>query len=242
MDIEKLDNVLESLLFLSGEALRVETIAESLELQKSEIKKSVARLKKKYGGECGIQLLEYNNKIQFGTNPDYEEEVAAVLNPIREKELSKATLETVAIIAYRQPVTKLEIEQIRGVNCDYTMQTLLNLGLIESVGVKDAIGHPKLYGTTDEFLRRFRLESIDKLPDYNDLLNSIEELKARRDVPESESLYNQFEIPEEEKPEFMEGEEASLISADGGADAQSEPQASAEAAATTDETGTQEEG
>lgn len=212
MDIEKLDNVLESLLFLSGEALKIEVIASSLELQKSEIRKSITRLKKKYSGECGIYLLEYNGKVQFGTNPDYSDEVASVLNPIKEKELSKATLETIAIIAYKQPVTKLEVESIRGVNCDYTMQALLSLGMIEVVGLKDAIGHPKLYGTTDEFLKRFQLERIEQLPDYESLLQSIEELKNRQ--IESDSLYNQFEIPGEEKPEFMEGEEAVMIVAD----------------------------
>ena len=132
-----------------------------------------------------------------------------MLNPIREKELSKATLETVAIVAYKQPVTKLEVETIRGVNCDYTMQTLLSLGLIEVVGRKEAIGNPKLYGTTDEFLKRFRLESIDKLPDYEDLLKSIEELKNRR--VESDSLYNEFEIPEEQVPEFLEGEKVEKV-------------------------------
>ena len=209
MDIEKIDNVLEALLFLSGEPLKTETIAEMLDLQKSEIRPAITRLKKKYGGKCGIHLLEYNGKLQFGTNPDYKEEVSTVLNPIREKELSKATLETVAIVAYKQPVTKLEVETIRGVNCDYTMQTLLSLGLIEVVGRKEAIGNPKLYGTTDEFLKRFRLESIDKLPDYEDLLKSIEELKNRR--IESDSLYNEFEIPEEQVPEFLEGEKVEKV-------------------------------
>ena len=204
MDIEKIDNVLESLLFVSGEGMKIEDIAAALELQKSEIKGAVKRLKSKYGGKCGIHLLEYNGKLQFGTNPAYKEEVATVLNPIKEKELSKATLETIAIIAYKQPVTKLEVESVRGVNCDYTMQTLLNLGMIEVVGRKEAIGNPKLYGTTDEFLKRFRLESIDQLPDYDDLLRSIDELKNRR--AESDSLYNQFEIPDEQPPEFLQGE------------------------------------
>lgn len=228
MDIEKLDNVLESLLFLSGEALKIEEISTSLELQKSEIRKSLTRLKQKYSGDCGIYLLEYNGKVQFGTNPNYADEVASVLNPIKEKELSKATLETIAIIAYKQPVTKLEVESIRGVNCDYTMQALLSLGMIEVVGLKDAIGHPKLYGTTDEFLKRFRLEKIEQLPDYESLLQSIEELKNRQ--IESDSLYNQFEIPDEEKPEFMEGEEAVMIVADNSAaatDNTSEPDSSA---------------
>ena len=212
MDIEKLDNVLESLLFLSGDALKTDDIAASLELQKSEIKKSVRRLKDKYGGKCGIQLLEFNGKLLFGTNPDYKEEVESVLNPIKERELSKATLETIAIIAYKQPVTKLEVETVRGVNCDYTMQTLLNLGMIEVVGLKDAIGHPKLYGTTDEFLRRFRLENINQLPDYESLLQSIEELEHRQ--IESDSLYNQFEIPAEEKPEFLAEGEGELVSSE----------------------------
>ena len=212
MDIEKLDNVLESLLFLSGDALKTDDIAASLELQKSEIKKSVRRLKDKYGGKCGIQLLEFNGKLQFGTNPDYKEEVESVLNPIKERELSKATLETIAIIAYKQPVTKLEVETVRGLNCDYTMQTLLNLGMIEVVGLKDAIGHPKLYGTTDEFLRRFRLENINQLPDYESLLQSIEELEHRQ--IESDSLYNQFEIPAEEKPEFLAEGEGELVSSE----------------------------
>ena len=212
MDIEKLDNVLESLLFLSGDALKTDDIATSLELQKSEIKKSVRRLKDKYGGKCGIQLLEFNGKLQFGTNPDYKEEVESVLNPIKERELSKATLETIAIIAYKQPVTKLEVETVRGVNCDYTMQTLLNLGMIEVVGLKDAIGHPKLYGTTDEFLRRFRLENINQLPDYESLLQSIEELEHRQ--IESGNLYNQFEIPAEEKPEFLAEGEGEFVSSE----------------------------
>ena len=209
MDINKIDNVLEALLFLSGEPLKMEDIASSLELQKSEIKKAVKRLKERFGGKCGIQLLEYNGKLQFATNSDYKEEVASVLNPIREKELSRATMETIAIIAYKQPVTKLEVEAIRGVNCDYTFQTLVNLGMIEVVGIKETIGHPKLYGTTDEFLKRFKLESVEQLPDYEDLLQSIEELKTRQ--METDSLYNQFEIPEEEKPEFLEDGEGSYV-------------------------------
>lgn len=208
MEIEILDNVLESLLLLSGDSLKIDFIAESLELQKSEIKKSLKRLKEKYSGSSGIYLIEFNNKVQFCTNPDYDNEIAKVLNPIREKELSTATLETIAIIAYKQPVTKLEVEHVRGVNCDYTVQVLLKLGLIEVVGRKDSVGHPLLFGTTDEFLRRFRLEGISQLPDYEDLLQSIEELKGRQ--TETESLYNEFEIPEE-SPEFLSGENAELI-------------------------------
>ncbi len=212
METDKLDSVLESLLFLSGEALGYDEISANLEIHKNEIKKSVKRLKEKYGGTCGIHLLEYNGKLQFCTNPEYKNEVESVLNPIKEKELSRATLETIAIIAYKQPVTKLEVESIRGVNCDYTMQMLLNLGMIEVTGIKEAIGHPKLYGTTDEFLKRFRLETINQLPDYESLLQSIEELKTRQ--ADTDSLYNQFEIPAEEKPEFLDGEDVEVVTSE----------------------------
>ena len=211
MEIEKLDNVLEALFFMSGDGMKIDAVTEALELQKSEVKKSITRLKEKYSGQCGIYLLVYNNKVQFCTNPAYDNEIATVLNPIKEKELSTATLETIAIIAYRQPVTRLEIENIRGVNCDYAVQVLQKLGLIEVVGRKDTIGHPLLFGTTDEFLKRFRLEDIENLPDYENLLQSIEMLKGRQ--AETESLYNEFEIPDEKAPEFLS--EENIVSIDG---------------------------
>lgn len=210
MELEKIDYVLESLLFLSGDPLSLSTIADALEFQKSEVRASIKRLKEKYSGECGIHLIEYNGKVQFSTNPKYEKEVTRVLSPIREKELSNAIMETVSIIAYRQPVTKLEVESIRGVNCDYAMQMLLKYDLIEIVGKKETIGHPNLYGTTDEFLKRFRIEKIEDLPDYNELLAKIEQIATREN--ETEGLYNEFEIPDEQPPEFLQGEEVQAVS------------------------------
>ncbi len=199
MEIELLDQILEALLFVSGDGINTSEIEELLELQPSEVKQSIARLKKKYSGKCGIHLLHYNGKIQFGSNPDYEDTIACVLNPIKEKELSNAALETVAIIAYKQPVTRLEIEQIRGVNCDYAVQVLLKHNLIEVVGRKDVVGKPLLFGTTDAFLKRFRIESIEQLPDYEQLLASIKVLEEGNSrAPEAVSLYNEFELPPEE--------------------------------------------
>ena len=211
MELEKIDYVLESLLFLSGDPLSISAIADSLEFQKSEVRASIKRLKEKYSGDCGIHLIEYNGKIQFSTNPKYEKEVTKILSPIREKELSNAIMETVSIIAYRQPVTKLEVESIRGVNCDYAMQALLKYNLIEIVGKKDSIGHPNLYGTTDEFLKWFRIEKIEDLPDYNELIEKIQQI-ATIDS-QVEGLYNEFELPDEQPPEFLEGEDAQAISA-----------------------------
>lgn len=212
MKLENLDNIIESLLFMSGNGLSLSDIQNSLGLQKSEITEAVKKLKNRYSGDCGIHIISYNGKIQFGTNPDYAEEVSAVLNPIKERELTNATLETVAIIAYRQPITKLEVEQIRGLSCDYTIQMLLKNNLIEVVGRKDTIGKPLLYGTTEEFLKRFQIESIDQLPDYDKLMESIKVLH----IDENKSLYNEFEIPEEEVasdsiPDFLQGEDIEKI-------------------------------
>lgn len=208
MEIEQLDEIIEALLLVSGEGISMSEIVELLELQQSEVKQSVARLKKKYGGKCGIHLLNYNGKIQFGSNPAYADAISSVLNPIKEKELSNAALETVAIVAYKQPVTRLEIEQIRGVNCDYAVQVLLKHNLIEVVGRKDVVGKPLLFGTTDMFLKRFQIESIEQLPDYEQLLSSIKVLEEGNAAkPEEVSLYNEFELPEEEEtPDFLEAE------------------------------------
>jgi segregation and condensation protein B len=186
---------------MSGGGLSVNELTDILGLQKSEINKALAVLKEKYGGASGIKLISFNNKIQFGTNPDYAEQIAQVLNPIKEKELSNAALETIAIVAYRQPVTRLEIEQIRGVNCDYAVQILLKHDLIEAVGRKEAVGKPLLFGTTDGFLKRFQISSLDELPDYEQLLESIRVINSRglepaESVPQI-GLYNEFEIPEE---------------------------------------------
>ena len=134
--------------------------------------------------------------------------ISCVLNPIKEKELSTAALETVAIVAYKQPVTRLEIEQIRGVNCDYAVQVLLKHNLIEVVGRKDVVGKPLLFGTTDAFLKRFQIESVEQLPDYEQLLASIKVLEeGNKAKPEEVSLYNEFELPpEESEPELPEEE------------------------------------
>ncbi len=213
INVEMLDEFLESLLFVSGSGLKIEDIAHQLEIKPSEVKKSVDRLKEKYSGKSGIYIIVYNGKVQFASNPAYSEVVSCVLNPIKERDLSSKALETIAIIAYRQPVTRLDIEQIRGVNSEYIVQMLLENNLIEVVGRKDAPGKPLLFGTTDEFLKRFQIESIDQLPDYETLLESIKLINAKDEV--QKGIYNEFEIPEEEVdielpeeevPDFLTGE------------------------------------
>ncbi len=172
-NLEKLTNIIESILFVSGTQVSVKDIADKLEVSDADVKKAVKILSEKYGKDCGIHLLCFNNKLQFCSNPEYAEEVSSVLNPIKERELSKSMLEAAAIIAYKQPVTRIDLEEIRGVNSEYVIQKLLELGIIEPVGRKDAVGRPVLFGTTDNFLKRFQISSLDELPDYDELVNKI---------------------------------------------------------------------
>lgn len=170
---ETLANIIESIVFVSGHPIAAKDIADKLETTEKRILEVAKNLQKRYDEKSGINLLIFNKKLQFCSNPKYAEDVAVVLNPIRERELSRSMLEVAAIIAYKQPVTRLDLEQIRGVDSEYAIQNLLKLGVIEVVGRKDAIGRPVLFGTTDVFLKRFQISSLDDLPDYDTLLASI---------------------------------------------------------------------
>ena len=123
----KVSNYLESIVFVAGKEIAIDDVREKLGVTKKEMDEAIAELKEKYSGECGINLLLFHGKIQFSSNPAYVEQVSEVLNPIREKELTKAMLETLAIIAYKQPITRLEVEEIRGVDCTYAVQNLSKL-------------------------------------------------------------------------------------------------------------------
>ncbi|MEG9429610.1 MAG: SMC-Scp complex subunit ScpB [Christensenellaceae bacterium] len=174
-------NIIESILFVSGTQVAISDIAEKLELTEKQITEAIKALKEKYSDASGIQLLQFNKKLQFSSNPAYADDVSAVLNPIKEKELSKSMLEVAAIIAYKQPVTRIDLEEIRG-NSEYAVQKLLELGVIEPVGRKDAVGRPVMFGTTDKFLKRFQISSLDELPDYEELINRIQLIHGPADT------------------------------------------------------------
>ena len=194
--MENLENIIESVLFVAGDPIPITDLCFKFNVDKKEINKAIEKLQERYDGASGIKLMKFNNKLQFSSNPDYVDYIAAVLNPIRQRNLTKATLETAAIIAYKQPITRTEIEETRGVNSDYALNILLEHKLVEIVGKKDAVGRPSLFGTTDEFLKRFGIESISDLPDYNELMDNIQRLRGNY----SESLFNRFEpvLPNEE--------------------------------------------
>lgn len=198
--MDKLDNlekVIEGILFVSGDGVSVDDIAEKLEISKKEVANAIDKLKVEYEHR-GINIVLYKGKAQMCSNPEIVDDISLVLNPIKEKQLTKAALETVAVIAYKQPITRLEIEEVRGVNCDYALQLLSNFKMIEVVGRKDAIGKPLLFGTTEEFLKRFQISDISELPDYNELLDRI---KLIHEDNKDDSLYNNFKIPTDEEEE-----------------------------------------
>ena len=206
--MENLTNIIEAILFAECDAVPIELLRDKLEITKREVDESIRKLEKKYSGDCGIRLLHFNHKLQFATNPDYKEPVSATLMPIREKEFTRTILECAAIIAYKQPITRSEIEAIRGgMSCDYAISTLLNLDMIYACGRRDTPGRPIEYGTTDNFLKRFKLKSLADLPDYDELMARIAALSAEVD-PGSNYLYEKDVYDPESDPELMEdGEE-----------------------------------
>lgn len=198
--MNNLTNIIEAVVFASGEAVPVKYIIEKLGCSLKEVNHAVSELKERYSGSTGIHLLTFNGKLQFATNPDYKTPVSEVLTPIKEKEFTKTILECAAIIAYKQPITKPELEEIRQVSCDYAIHTLLELEMIVPCGRKDAVGKPILYATTDNFLKRFKLNSIDELPDYDELMAQIAELNSSLLSEEEEDanyLYKRDEYVEE---------------------------------------------
>ena len=208
MEIDKsiLKEVIKATLFVSGDGIDIKEFADKFGFDEKEIRKQVDKLKEELSGEKGIHLIEFGNKVQLSSNPKYADFIASVLNPIREKALTKAAMQTLAIIAYKQPVTRLDIENIRGVGSDYAVQVLIEQNMIEVVGRKDVVGKPLLFGTTDEFLKRFDIESIDQLPNYEELLERIKLIKVEQEQ-KSDSLYKDFTLPDEEEiPEHLQGE------------------------------------
>ena len=216
--MDNLTNIIEAIVFASGEAVPVKFIVEKLDCTLKEVNASVSELKEKYSGENGIHLLTFNGKLQFATNPAYKAPVSDVLTPIKEKEFTKTILECAAIIAYKQPITKPELEDIRQVSCDYAIHTLLELEMIVPCGRKDAVGKPILYATTDNFLKRFKLNSIDELPDYEELMAQIAELNSSLlsdDEEDANYLYKKDVYVEVKGAQQEKAEEAPKVTEDG---------------------------
>lgn len=172
----ELSKIIEAILFVSGEPLQIGALAHALEVTEIEINTALDALASDYDYQRrGICLKRFGSHVQLSTRADYAPYIEKLLQPVQKQSLSNAALETLAIVAYKQPVTKLDIESVRGVKCDYSVQSLVNKGLIEEVGRKETLGRPILYGTTDSFLSHFGLRTLADLPKPPDQENQPEE-------------------------------------------------------------------
>jgi segregation and condensation protein B len=161
--------VIEALVFVADEPLSTKTIAEVLKEDRQLIEESVAELEKDFNGRnSGLQLREVGGGWQFATRAEYHEHVRAFLKSRPSAKLSLASLETLAVIAYKQPVTVPEILEIRGVQSPSSIKTLLDKKLIVAKGRKDTVGRPMMYGTSKEFLIQFGLKDLSELPSIED--------------------------------------------------------------------------
>jgi len=168
--MENLSAIIEAILFVSGDPVRVEDLAHAMNLTTSEMQASLEALSDHLSLENrGIQLNRSGETVFLSIRPQFAPRVEAFLQPLQKRPLSQAVLETLSIVAYRQPVTRGDIEAIRGVKCDYSVQSLLSKGFIEECGQRETLGRPTLYRTTDAFLKHFGMESLSDLPNVEDL-------------------------------------------------------------------------
>ena len=156
---------IEAILFVAGEAVSIRDLSKALQADEKELKAVLKKIGSEYDYEQrGFMLKRFGEKVQLATRPLYSEDVLRLLQPVQQQSLSQAAMETLAVVAYKQPVTRAEVEQIRGVKCDYSLQSLMMKGLIQEAGRKDTIGRPILYATTDMFLSHFGIQGLEDLP------------------------------------------------------------------------------
>lgn len=167
-------SAMESMMFTWGEPLEAKMAADIFNITKEEAYECFKELQAEYEQEGrGIVIREVNKAFQFVTREENADYVRRLCTPVKAKKLSQSALEVLAIIAYKQPVTKGEMEAIRGIKCDRVVEGLMNKNLIEEVGRSSAIGRPILYGTTDTFLKNFGFTSLKELPDIEDIESVI---------------------------------------------------------------------
>lgn len=165
VNIEGIKGIIEAVLYAAGDALSVRELAEITGVEEKQIKLLITEMNKAYEADSrGIFIVEFNNKVQLSTKPELGTYIKKMLKPGTRQTLSQAALETLSIIAYKQPVTRMQIDEIRGVRSDRAISTLIESQLVKETGRLDAPGRPILYGTTDDFLKYFGFKSIKELP------------------------------------------------------------------------------
>ena len=167
-EMDKLQAAVEAILFTMGESVEVAKIASAIGHDEETTRKLIRGMMDRYDKEDrGIRIIELEDSFQLCTKKEMYEYLIRVARQPRRYTLTEVLLETLSIVAYKQPVTRLEIEKIRGVKSDHAVNKLVEYGLVEEKGRLEAPGRPLLFGTTEEFLRRFSLQSLDELPSVN---------------------------------------------------------------------------
>lgn len=189
MEIKLVEAQIEAILFAMGEAVELDRLAAALDHDEETIRKILHSMMDEYENEeRGIHIIELDGAFQLCTKPSLYEAIMKITHVPKKHILTDVLLETLSIIAYKQPVTRLQIEAIRGVKCDHAVNKLIEYDLICEMGRMDAPGRPILFGTTEEFLRSFGLQSLDSLPVMNRekiedfKLEAEEEIQLKLDI------------------------------------------------------------
>ena len=168
MNEKKVMGIIEAVLFAMGDSVELSKLSHVLEMPEDAIRESIAKMNDKYKKQDrGIYIVELEDSVQLCTKPELYEYLIKVAKAPRKIVLTDTLIETLSIIAYKQPVTRLEVEKIRGVSCDHAINRLIEFNLIQELGRMDAPGRPLLFGTTEEFLRTFGVKSLGDLPMIN---------------------------------------------------------------------------
>lgn len=191
--LDFLQNHIEALVFCSPNPIKLADIKACLsemfgaDVPEEDIQAAIQRVEEKFvAEEFSFQLYKTAGGYQFLTKPAYQASISILLKQQSKKRLSTSAMETLSIIAYKQPISKTEIENIRGVNCDYAVQKLLDKGLIEITGKADSIGRPMLYGTTQKFMEYFGINDLLELPTPKDFTNEVNTIGESTDIKESD--------------------------------------------------------
>ena len=189
MENQNIISGIEGILFAMGDAVTVAELSKALDLPAEECKAMVESLAQQYKEENrGIQIIKINDGYQMCTSKEVDEYLIKLAKQPKKYVLTEVLLETLSIVAYKQPVTKAEIEKIRGVSSDHAVNRLVEFGLVQELGRLDAPGRPMLFGTTDDFLRAFGISSVEELPVLN--ATQLEEFKMEAEEEAEESLFN----------------------------------------------------
>lgn len=178
MEIERVEGAIEAILFAMGDSVELQQIAEAIGHDEKTTRNIIRNMMDKYEVEGrGIRIIELENAFQMCTKSEMYEYLIRIATQPKKHVLTDVMMETLSIVAYKQPVTKLEVEKIRGVKSDHAVNKLVEYGLVEEVGRLNVPGRPIIFATTEEFLRRFGIHSIDELPSVNQ--EQLDEFKSQ---------------------------------------------------------------